>query len=160
VNYVSKQVPVPSKDVTFNESLSLILLVIVTILIVCCIRDRNQGRTIVIQLQRADQVNVTNVGSQVDVVVSSTSGTIYFRFGPETGNSLTLRFNQDQLSIKGNCLNVNVVPIDSSSKTTSFLLGLRRLDEMFGCKWHGSISAISWRVTIFKFPAQRLLQSN
>ena len=45
-----------------------------------------------------------NVGSQVDVVVSSTSGSkFYFRFGPKSSNSLTSRMSR------------KLVPIDSCS---------------------------------------------
>ena len=165
MNYVSKQAPVPATDDIFNDGtyIKLILLVIVTILVVFGLTDHKRGQTIIIQLKKTDQVKVIDVGSQFDVVVvSSTNEILSFRFGPKSGNSLTLRFSQDQLVIEGNCANV----IESRTNrqlfknSTNCLLGSRRLDEAFGCKWYGSISAISWRVTIFKFPAARLFQSN
>ena len=162
MNYVSKQAPVPATDDIFNDGtyIKLILLVIVTILVVFGLTDHKRGQTIIIQLKKTDQVKVINVGSQFDVVVvSSTNEILSFRFGPKSG---TLRFSQDQLVIEGNCANF----IESRTNrqlfknSTNFLLGSRRLDQAFGCKWYGSISAISWRVTIFKFPAARLFQSN
>ena len=109
MNYVSKQAPVPATDDIFNDGtyIKLILLVIVTILVVFGLTDHKRGQTIIIQLKKTDQVKVINVGSQFDVVVvSSTNEILSFRFGPKSGNSLTLRFSRDQLVIEGNCANV------------------------------------------------------